>query len=383
MRLRVWVPALAELRADGPMAFEVLDTQRRVRNRGEAVIAGLPRSMECELVLHALDVVLLEVRLPKLRGARLAAALPGLVEERVAGEIEHNHVVASPADSEGRASAAVVDRVLLERALQMFQRAGLRVVQATPQPLALGMTPGNWRVRLSDGHGSVRTGPFAGAGFSVAGAAPLELRLLLSQAQRRPASIEVEGECDVAAWSQALGVDVARAIPDRVAAPIVLDLLQYQLSTSLVPWRAWRPTFALGAVLAAVGVGGLNLHAALLAAEERALRADMVRIVREADPQVPVVLDPLAQMRRRLSDLRTGAGTDAGGFLALAGDFARIAGADAAQSMQYREGRLAVRLQPALAADAQRAALSERGAAAGLAVSFSGETAQVTRRAAP
>jgi type II secretion system protein L len=383
MRLRIWLPALAELRPESPLVFEVLDAQRRVRNRGEAVLAGLPRGMDCELVLHPLDAVLLEVRLPRLRGARLAGALPGLVEARVAGDIELAHVVASAPDGEGGATAAVVDRALLRRALELFQRAGQRVAQATPAPLALGMTPGNWRARVRNGQGSVRTGPLAGAGFAVVGAAPLELRLLLSQAQGRPASIEVEGECDVAAWSQALGVDVARAVPDRVAAPIVLDLLQHQFSGSLLPWQTWRPTLVLGAVLAAVAVGGLNLHAAMLRAQERMLRAEMVRMVQEVDPQVPVVLDPVAQMRRRLADLRAGAGTDTSGFLALAADFARIAGPDAAQSLQYRDGRLAVRLQAAPADDAQRAALSERAAAAGLTLTLAGDVAQVTRRPGP
>jgi type II secretory pathway component PulL len=55
----------------------------------------------------------------------------------------------------------------------------------------------------------------------------------------------------------------------------------------MVPWRAWRTTAALAAALLLVALGGLNLHAWLLRAQQQALRAEMVRIVQEANPQVP------------------------------------------------------------------------------------------------
>ena len=383
VRLRVWLPPFAELGPDSALSFEVLDTQRRVQRRGEAVAGALPRGMDCEVVLDAGDVLLVETRLPRLSGGRLAAALPGLVEEHVAGDVERCHVTASPPDADGQAAVAVVDRALLRRTLEILQRAGQRVVHATPQPLALGMTPGNWRARLRAGQGSVRTGSHTGASFG-AGSPPLELHLLLAQAPRRPAAIEVDGECDANTWSEALGIDVVASPPDSIAPPVALDLMQYEFARSVVPWRAWRTTAALAAALLLVALGGLNLHAWLLRAQEQALRAEMVRIVQEANPQVPVVLDPLAQMRRHVSDLRAGAGTDTEGFVALAAGVARLAAADSVQAMQYRSGQLSVRLRAPLAeADPQRKALVDRAAAAGLLVTVSGETVQVTRRAAP
>jgi general secretion pathway protein L len=383
VRLRVWLPPFAELGPDSALPFEVLDTQRRVQRRGEAVAGALPRGMDCEVVLDAGDVLLVETRLPRLSGGRLAAALPGLVEECVAGDVERCHVTASPPDADGQAAVAVVDRALLRRTLEILQRAGQRVVHVTPQPLALGMTPGNWRARLRAGQGSVRTGSRTGASFG-AGSPPLELHLLLGQAPRRPIAIEVDGECDASTWSEALGIDVVASPPDSVAPPVALDLMQYEFARSVLPWRAWRTTAALAAALLLVALGSLNLHAWLLRAQEQALRAEMVRIVQEANPQVPVVLDPLAQMRRHVSDLRAGAGTDTEGFVALAAGVARFAAADSVQAMQYRSGQLAVRLRAPLAeADPQRKALVDRAAAAGLLVTVSGETMQVTRRAAP
>jgi general secretion pathway protein L len=379
VRLRVWLPALPELEASSTLHFEVLDAQRRIQRRGDAVAGALPRTMDCEVVLDGGDVLLLETRLPGLTGSRLARALPGLIEERVAGDIERCHVVATAPDGDGYGVIAVVDRALLRRALEILQRAGQRVVRATPQQLALGMTAGNWRVRVRSGRGSVRTSARTGASLGE-GAPPLELKLLLAQAARRPAAIEVDGEFDAVVWSEALGVAVLPAAPDAAAPPVALDLMQYELAGSVVRWEAWRTSVLLTATLLLVAVAGLNVHAWLLHAQAQTLRADMVKIVKEVNPQVPVVLDPVAQMRRHLSDLRAGAGTDTEGFLALARSVARFAAPDSVQGMQYRGGQLSVRLRTPLAeGDAQRKALLERAAANGVTITIAGDTLQVLR----
>ena len=384
MRLRVWLPPLAELRAESTLAFDVLDTQRHVRNRGETVIAGLPHGIDCELVLHATDVALLDVRLPKLSGARLAGALPALVEERVVGDIEGSHVVASARDAQGNAAAAVVDRSLLRRALELFQRAGHRVADATAAPLALPLSPGSWRLRLRDGDGSVRTGPASGMGFTYNSEAPLELRLLVSQAAPKPDAIEVDGDCDVQKWSQALAVPVKAVPATTTAPPVTLDLLQYEFSRSVVSWRAWRTTVVLGVALLVAAVGGLNLQAWKLRVQEKSLRERMVGIVKETFTQVPVVLDPLVQMRRYVSDLRAGAGTESSEFLSLAGALGHAADADSVQSMDYRDGHFIVRFRPeAASTEAQRTALGERAARAGITLSFSSDGAQLARKAGP
>lgn len=359
------------------MEFEILDAQRRVRSRGEAAIAALPKGLDCELVVDALDVVLIEVKLPKLSGAKLARALPALVEERLVGDVDRSHVVATPRDSAGQAIAAVLDRALLGRALEMFARAGRRIAQVTPQPLALGISPGGWRVRLRDGRGSVRTEVFTGMGFECGESPPLELRLLLAQSVERPSAIDVEGECDPRTWSEALSVPVRQVkATAQQAPPVVLDLLQYGFSDGIVRWQDWRATIALGAVLLLVCLGGLNLHAFVLRSEESALRDEMAAVLREAFPDVSVVLDPLAQMRRMTADLRTAAGTGGGGFLPAAVALGRIVDADSVQSMEYRDGRLAVRFLPTFAiTGSDRSVLIRRASEAGFALRLDGDSA--------
>ena len=157
MKLRIWLPPMSEMRGDSRVEFEVIDSNRHVNHRGESTISALPKGMGCELVIHGRDGVLLDVRAPRLARSKLAAALPGLVEERLAGDADGVQVVATESDQDGVAVAAVVDRALFARTLDLFTRARRAVVSATLSPLSLPWKSGCWRVRVRDGFGSVRT----------------------------------------------------------------------------------------------------------------------------------------------------------------------------------------------------------------------------------
>jgi type II secretion system protein L len=214
---------------------------------------------------------------------------------------------------------------------------------------------------------------------------PVELHLALEQAgAARPEAIEVEGECDTVAWAASLRVNVLAAAPDRTrAAPVALELLQYEFAPRMVDWSAWRLPAALAAALALAWIAGLNIDVWLKLREERQLRSQMNAAFREAFPRVPVVLDPLAQMRRAVADMRSGAGTgDAGDFLPLAASFAQAmqADAEAVQLIEYRDRALLVRFESrAVDSAAKRDALIERLAKGGLSARFSDSMLNVRR----
>ena len=385
--LRVRLRPLAELAADSTLDFEIIDGDRRVLERGAAVPGALPKLPRTELVIAATDVLLLDVAPPRLSGARLRAALPALAEPMLIGEVEHAFVVSGGASSAGRSTLAVLDRALFRRALDLFGRLGIEPASATPEPLALESTAGRWRLRLGGGYGCFRSGERLGAACSLSadGAPPVELRLALEQAgAAKPEAIEVEGECDATAWAAALGVKVIAAPPGGArAAPVVLELLQYEFAPHILDWRAWRLPAALAAALVLVWIAGLNVDAWLELREERQLRGRMNAAFREAFPQVPVVLDPVAQMRRGLADLRSGAGTgDATDFVPLAATLARAlqVDADAVRQMEYRDRALHIRFEPRVVdSAAKRDTLLERLARAGLEGRFTDTTLTVRR----
>ena len=351
--LRVRLPPLAEFGADSPLEFEVLDRARSVLERGQAVPAALPRAARTELVVAAADVLLVDAVLPPLSGARLRAALPALAEPHVVSDIEASWVVAASRES-GRATLAVLDRGLFTRALELLRRARIEPVAATPEQLALPVADGRWRLRLRPGYAALRTSRLSGIACSAATQEkpPVELELALAQAgEARPAAIEVEGACDAAAWSAALGVPVVQAAEERSAPPVALELLQYELGPRLVAWQAWRIPVALAALVLLTWIVGLNVEAALMRGEERALRAHAERTLREAFPATPVVLDPLRQMQRGVADLRAGGGAaDPREFLPLATAVALAlqADGDAVRALDFRDGTLRVELDPKL-----------------------------------
>lgn len=386
-RLRVRLAPLAELGADSALDFEIIDGERRVLERGIAVPAALPRIARTELVIAAPDVLLLDVVLPRLSGARLRAALPALAEPMLLGEVEQVFVVAGRSDGTGRSTLAVLDRALLKRALELFRRLGIAPASATPEPLTLAAGKNRWRLRQGTSYGSLRMGDRLGIACSGSGGAepPVELRLALEQAgAARPEAIEVEGQCDSAAWTAALGVTVNAVAPGSArAVPVALELLQYEFAPRMVDWRAWRLPAALAAALALAWIAGLNIDAWLKLREERQLRAQMSAAFREVFPRVPVVIDPLAQMRRGLAEMRSSAGTgDTGDFLPLAASFAQAVQLDAesVRTLEYRDRALVVRFEPrAVDSAAKRDALVTRLAKAGLTAKFSDATLSVRK----
>lgn len=382
--LRVRLCPLAELGAETALEYDLLDDKRRVVKSDRAVPGALPRLSRTELVVAAPDVLLIDAALPPLSGARLRAALQAVAEPHMLADASTAYVVAGKKVG-SRATLAVLDRVLLQRALEVLRRVKIVPASAAPEQLTLALTEGRWRVRVQPGYACVRMAEFRGMACSagVQGEPPVELRLALEQsADARPQAIEVEGPCDVGRWSKALDIPViaADAVATR-ADPTPLELLQYEFAPRVVDWRAWRVPAVLAALCALTWVVGLNIDAWRLLREERALRARMEAVYREAFPRVPVVLDPVKQMRRGVADLRTGSdAADPRDFLPLAASLARaLAGeTDVVRTIEFRDQVLRVDFDPRVVdTPKKKEALVGQLSAAGLNASFSENTLTV------
>ena len=381
--LRLRLCPLADLGAESPLDFEVLDEQRVIVHRGRAVLAEIPRHGRVELVVAAPDVLLVEAALPALSGSRLRAALPAIAEPHVISDIESAFVVATRTGA--RATLAVLDRALFARALELLRRAKLEAAAATPEQLALPLESGRWRLRLGTAYSVLRMGALRGISCSASkdAAPPVEAKLALEQAgeSERPQAIVVDGEFPAREWTDALGVPVvAPEAAEGRAEPIALELLQYELAPRLASWRAWRVPAAIAALLALTWLVGLNVDAWLMRSEERALRDRMEAALRGAFPSTTVVLDPVAQMRRGVADLRAGAGSsDPRDFLPLASAVARaVPASDAVCVLEFRDQVLRVDFDPrSLEAPKSRDLLLEQISGAGLTGRFSEATLSV------
>ena len=336
------------------------------------------------LLLAACDVTLLRLATPPLSAAKLKAALPALVEERLLCDPAECALVAGN-EAGGLHTIAVTDRAWLNLLAETLYRLGARRVAALPFLSCLPCSPGTVSVAVDvDSAGTelaVCTGEQAGTGLMLPLNASAQevvqaVRVLEPQA---PISLYVPTEKfgeyrqvadermtvfeeQWARWAVGAGngnINLLAAL-GAIAGP-VLD------------WKPWRWVLALAAAVAVVNIVGLQIDWLSMRSEEQDLRAAMLQTFKSAYPQETAIVDPLAQMQQKLSAARNRAGQLAhDDFIALSAALGEAwAGAAQARklppdvpgiaSLEYRDRSLQIKwkapspiaigeLQPALAA---------------------------------
>ena len=398
----VWLPP----RSEGERAFGSEARLLAIRagdgadGRVERVsLDGLEGTTQVRLVFDPRDVTLLDARVPALSGARLAQALPNVVEDALLQDAASCAIVPGAALGDGRRLVAVIDREWLEFTVGAFERRGLRVRSAWPAQLALPAIPGHWAIGCVHGGLALRMSEHEGLGWTAGEDPDFRTEAIVAAVETarlgRPGADGLDGPDGLDAWIDEPGwqPSLERAaerlqLPLRVAALPVpaaggIDLMAgraaagRRLLASFDP-RAWRVPAVLAAACVVAALAGLNLHWAQLAAEKDALRRSLEATFRATFPQAQVVVDPVLQMNRQVAALRAQSGQSGPeDFVPLLARFAQAigtSGVDALAGVEYREGRLKVRFQPQrVDGRAAREQLREACARAGLRLQFDNE----------
>jgi len=389
----VWLPP----RSQGERAFGSEAHLLAMRGGGSEAriervsLEGLSGTTAVRLVFDARDVTLLSPAVPALSGARLAQALPNLVEDVLLQDAGACAIVAGPALDGGRRLVAVVDRAWLEFTAGAFERRGIRVRSAWAAPLSLPWAPPDWSLGCVRGGLALRCGAAEGMGWTAGEDDDFRteaiVALLESAAagRERPAGLLACAD-DPSAWrvpleraAERLGVPV-RISPLPLPADGRIDLLAGRAAAgrrmlAAFDPRAWRLPAALAALCVVASLVGLNLHWAQLAREKDGIRRALEASFRAAFPQAQVVVDPLLQMNRQVAALRARSGQSGPeDFVPLLARFATAVGTqgtDALAGVEYRDGRLRVRFQAArVDGRAAREQLRQACARAGLRLTF-------------
>jgi len=237
--------------------------------------------------------------------------------------------------------------------------ANAAVVNAAPATIGLDVAPPSDPDAPVAVDITVRTGPAEGYGLRLLPAnvanwlaiAPTPASLMVSPALRSLAPELAPGlSADPAAatldWSVwAAGARNALASGDA-------DLCQFDFArggVAGVNWSVWRLPIALAVLLVVVQLIGMNARWLTLRAEQKRLDTAMRAQLQTAFPNTPVILDPPAQMRRQVEQLRLAAGKSAPeDFLPLADRFAQAAAGlapDALLALDYHGRALTVTLK--------------------------------------
>ena len=305
---------------------------------GAGGLDDVPRGVErIEWIVPASDVSITRAKLPRAARRRGGAVLAYAVEDEIAGEADAQYVtrLGSVGDED---VLVVLDSPHFARSLDALSRAGVAPDAIYCETLLLPRASGAWSLAWDGHEGFVRTGDLEGAATDAGDSRtpPLTLKLMLDDAHSRGAlprelaiySADAHTAPDPDAWQSALGIPLVLAgawdwssapasSQAQLTQPVRGSNRLRRIARRLVP-AAW-----LVAIAFLVHAAGLAIDWAMLASDQRALRARMEARFRAVFPDALAIADPALQMRRKLAESRRAAGhTDTQDFLPMLGRLA-------------------------------------------------------------
>lgn len=144
------------------------DTTGIVRFRGDGdfatfteMIRDMSWSGPSRVMLAGEDILLTRARVPSRQQRQILQAVPYMVEESLATDVDQCHFAVGPRDETGEVSVAVIDRSRFESVLEMLAEAGIKPASVTPDVLHIPAA-GTTSVLIDGDRASVRTGRFSG-----------------------------------------------------------------------------------------------------------------------------------------------------------------------------------------------------------------------------
>ncbi|MGE8411650.1 MAG: type II secretion system protein GspL [Pseudomonas sp.] len=373
-RLRIALPPLGELcRADVPRQYPVdfarLDRQGRVSELGRCPLSQLgatgkgakPLPVEC--FLHPQDSLLTSIELPQLAAARIKAAVTCAAQALILGPIEQMHVAHGPREADGQVVLGWLPLEDLQVLGRCLDQAGLKLLGLYPAPYALAApVPGQLNLALMDGLLVLRHSPGLGS-----------VQLLLPELAGNPLQDTLEPLRATGAELCWIGgeapADIAQQLPaeQRWSGATPAWSLHAGAGAGRVAAKGWGRALGCCALAVAVWVLGLNLYAAREVDQGQRLKAQLSQRVRQAFPELPVVLNPLQQARQQLAARQSGAAGDSSpGFASLLQQAASAMPfmVGSVQSLVFAQERLQLELvpdTPKVADDSWQGALTQAG----------------------
>lgn len=374
--------------------FALVSDGSAIERRGTAALPDLAdaiaKSQRVVVLLAASDVTLLRLQVPPLSAARLKAALPNLVEDRLISDISDSVVVAGGA-SEGLRAIAVVQRAWLDMLADTLISLGARHISALPAQLCLPYAneqPGSVAAAIDErnevGQGTVidmtlRLSEHDGIGLAItpalnqgegpeqnASAVQEVIKTLLAVIPQAPIMLYVP-QSWVPAYQEIVNetLDLSKRISVSAdswsrwiagANATTLDMMTGlgKATGAKMDWRPWRWPLALAAAILVINAGALNIGWWRMKSESRSLRATLFQIYKSAYPKESVILDPIAQMQQKIAIAKHNSGQAApDDFTALTAAFGEAwAGAIAASgksiaiaAIEYHDRTLFVHLK--------------------------------------
>lgn len=322
-------------------------------------LASINNSGQAVVLAPAEAMLTLQASLPPMPPQRLRQALPYVLEEQFAGDVEQMHFASGPRRDNDTVPVIAVEHTMMQQWLTLCEEAHLKPQAIYHEALSLPWSEGEWTLLLESDGGLLRTG--RESGYALAAEQWSDL-LALAWEQRDVATVHTLKVYD------ARDTDAASPMPELVGATIShercehplrllsegctqnpVDLMQGPYSRKEKMSRLWAPWRAT-AVLLGIWVGIHLLTAVFdyvtLSSQDESLYKQTEQLFRTTFPEIKNVTNPRVQMERRLTALSDGGSANAFTIL-LGGVGEAIKGSDGVslQGLRYRQGSLELELE--------------------------------------
>ncbi len=369
-------------------AYISYDKRDKVERSGYASLADITtliRTAESVAVLlSAVDVSLFTLTVPPLSAARLRAALPNLVEDKLLGDVTDSVIACSNSSSDGVRVVAVAQRAWLETLVQALRNMGARNIKLLSEQSCLIEHTTEARVAVTETSSGIaltlRIDTQQGMGL-ILNSADMLLTTLRAVVPVAPITLLVKADA-VASYQALLAADALIKViadsPDmwRIEgnAPNLVTGMSNEVHATW-NWQPWRWSIALASAVLIINIFALNMDWWHMSKEASALRTSMKQIYLAAYPHETVILDPLLQMRQKVAAAQ-GANDEFSKLVAEFGQaWASVRPATMIESMEFHEQLLTVRLKSSVSPAAMQTALSARH----IALESSGEQTWLLR----
>ena len=325
----IYIPEVGQDQAHWVMAS---DTGQLVGKLGEGSLSEAANSVDgrrAVVVVPGDNVLLAEATIPGGSANRAQQAVPFVLEEQVADDIDDLHFALGARSGSDRYPVAVINRETMDQLREQFAGAGLRPAEVVPETLALPKYDRQpegevWTALYDKGQAIVRMNGYKGFATDSGTA-----ELMLNGARKE---LDEDHAAGGLVFFHTASHQVAPALPGMevearhcesrlslYAAGLcnspTINLLQgdYSLKQQFdKAWQPWRWTFGLLAVLAALFAGSGIIDYVRLGKEEARLDAEIENVFTRTFPGVPI-RNPKAQMVSRIRAM--GSGESTGSFI--------------------------------------------------------------------
>jgi len=388
-------------RTDEPARWLLVDTLgNRIGQVQQGALADATpqaKGRRITALLPSERVTLLHVEVPSRNPQKVLQAVPYMLEDKLAEDVENLHF-ALGARSDARQLVAAVGRGHLREQLDALAAAGLQAAQLVPDVCAVAPEPGAVVVVLEGDKVLVRLPDGGGFGTDLTLAAHLLRRRLADNAGI--AQIVMHGSPEeMDQFDAALGdlpLERLRRPLEGGMLPLMANSLMHQRGLDLLQgefknqtpmqeqWRQWRLAAALLAACLLLGLVQQISSYLRLRHQATALDAQVVQLFTQAMPGSRVQAGTeMQQMKQHLAELQ--GGNSAGSLLALLDALGTGLGSNSSiqvTAISYQGGSLQAQLQAAdiSALDALKGVLNKQSGISANLDSVNASGSQVTGR---